>query len=358
MLSKIKVDRNLAFVSECIRTEGSINKNASFFSFGNSHVRLIQEFKNRLGKIMQDCKLYEYLHVHIDIPLNAKKDSIKIVSRNRKIEKFNLRTRNRFGKTVKELNFIDKVTSYPDIKIYKIFLDNKLFDVEINIFPDSRIKVKSILKVSAVIQLNIVAKSIKEYLKNILMIPEGRKSYIIYIPKVIKNSSKNILKEVISAVFSCEGWLAFLPGRKGIRTISLEMRSIQYIQDIADILSKFSIKCRISKNHEILTISGKKNLQSFLKNFRFIQPEKQEKLCTMMESYQKYSSYELENICLKALQEIDKPLTIYQIAQNIDKRRERTRQILKKLIEKNEVTEIKNNAPKPYLFVSNNLRNV
>ncbi|MDD5132954.1 MAG: hypothetical protein PHD81_03535 [Candidatus Nanoarchaeia archaeon] len=85
-------------------------------------------------------------------------------------------------------------------------------------------------------------KVIARYLKNILEIPSGKKSYLVQEPDLIKKSSFNLRKAFASGVINFDG------GIKTTGMVSISSMSKQLIYDLYTILKLDKIKVNLSYN--------------------------------------------------------------------------------------------------------------
>jgi len=225
----IDYDEDLAFLGECIRVEGSLNKGTKNMSFGNSDVSLLKEVERILTKF--NCHIYRTLHISVKIPKNLTKEDIKIIdlSTNQIKENFLVRHSERFNREFHELTFLETKIVYGLEKHYKIYLKDNFVEIRIKIPEMSRIIVNPKREVTAVVQLIFANFALREVFKNVLKIPEGRKSKIIFIPDILLNSSDSIISSAISAVLACEGFISYQKPPISDKSIHIEMTSEKYI---------------------------------------------------------------------------------------------------------------------------------
>ena len=125
------------------------------------------------------------------------------------------------------------------------------------------------------------------------------RSKVIFIPRVIKNSSKSIQREYLRAFYDDEGCPSlrlFNKTKEWKRSISLTSNSIMLLKDVKKLLlNNFGIKSnkiiRTKKNSNydrsfVLTITGKDNLTEFKDNIGFKHPNKIRRLNFILRSYE------------------------------------------------------------------------
>ena len=279
----IRLDKFWAFISECIRVEGTLDKKR--FVLENTNTEITDKLKKALVNIgIKKENIKESLDIKVQVPENIAMNGIKIMNltNNKEVKKFYNRELNlKLGKK-KEIVFMEKDFSYNKDLSYRVYYNNRFFDAKLKVLYKGKIYAESNFdderyqKISVALKLMVWNKTLSYILNKCLKIPYGNKSSIIRIPKIIKNSSKNILKSVINATFAAESTFSVKN-----RFISICSISSEYLKDFQKLLLKFNIISRINKNK--LLISNIRNFRKIKNNFDFIIKEKNKKMAKLLE---------------------------------------------------------------------------
>jgi len=338
-------DQDLAFIGECIRVEGSLNRGTKNMSFGNSDVSLLKEVERILTKF--NCHIYRTLHISVNIPQDIEKKYIRIVDLDSNVckPKFGIRNSRRFGKDKCELIFIESKITYNSQKRYRIFLKSEFADLTILIPESSRI-VMSLKGASAVIQFIFANYALREVFKSILEIPEGRKSKIIRIPEILFDSPNEIVSSAISAVIACEGFVVYQKPPRSNRSIGIEMTSKEYLAGLKKLLDQLEIISYTNErnNRKIysLHLYGKENLFRLKQLVNFIEPKKRNKFYYMLSTYRDFNDKDKsESLTIGAIKSLYNKSSIKSIAKVIGRKERTTKTYLGRLIQEGKVISSK-----------------
>jgi len=252
----LKFDKNWAFISECVRVEGMVNR--KFAHFTNSDTLLLKTFKEKMVKIgVSKQNFEEKLHVKVEVPFESNKINtqlFKVTQIGKKGISFRFRDVELKNRKRKELIFQDKDFVY-GINKYEILNNGNIISVEVEVPCNSKITTKSNYGVGySAIELRIRNRTLAWILNNIFKIPFGKKSKIIEISEELKSTDKEIMNAIIDAVLSCESCVSVK--NKWIR---VSLLSKKYLFDFQEVLSKLGISSSISKNN--LRICGRLNFK-------------------------------------------------------------------------------------------------
>jgi len=307
-------NEDLAFLGETIRVEGNIKKNLFHSNISNIDI----EFIKKILTCVKNCgvnkkSLHLYTKIEAEIPKNV--NPIKVISENR-ILKFHVRHPSKSTGLKRKIGFMDKF--YFGSKKYYIIFKNRKMKLEITIPKSGKITSKSnYKKSSSVCFITIANMTFCKLLNNLLQIPSGKKSEIIYMPKILYTSPKSVKESAINAVLAAESTIE-LTGKR----IRIGMKSLQYLKDIKLLLKEFDIDANL-ENPTSLSITGHKNLNRIRSNFDFISLEKNNKLNALIQGYQRkiYIWGEgIRNILL--LLNKNEPQTAYEISTSLQKHKD------------------------------------
>jgi hypothetical protein len=197
------------------------------------------------------------------------------------------------------LFILDSITNYDIKKRYKITFKNKKQEfIKTYIDDNNLLKINSNSKSTGYVTLQIYNSVFARFLNKIFKIDYGignQKTYNIDFPFNINNVSKDILKEIINVVISCEGHIKHY---KGERAVTIKIASRNYLKKIQRILLKFGIESKIlkksNKNLFILRIGRKTNIIRLNKLIKLYVKYKDIKLKKIAKSYlnNRFTHYE------------------------------------------------------------------
>lgn len=346
----IKLNKSFAFISECVKVEGNLTKNS--IALENTNTELTSKFKKELINIgIEKRNIKESLHIKIQIPENVKKKEIKIVNltKHKRIKQFHERILNLSLGNKKEVVFEEADFSYNKNLDYRVFYKCKSFDVEFKIPTNGKIYTKSTLndsryqKICVSLRLKIHNKTLAYLLHKCFKIPYGNKSRIIGIPLFIKNSSKEIQKEIVNATLAAESTLTTKS-----RFIAICSLSKDYLNDFQFILQKFNINSRLNKN--TLKICGIKNFRKINENFDPIIKTKKKSLNELLKTKIEQSQKGLAKLFyLKSLNGFKKA-TWTQIINDNGRVGHSLRKYLYELLNDGYINLIKDSWPREYIL--------
>jgi len=341
-------DENLAMISECIRVEGSMPKNATFISLSNKDVTLLRNIKKGFKELYSKIKFNQSLRVAFKIGDNIRKEDIRVYNKDKS---FNTSVKPFIsGGTIS--SFLDTQISFGTTKEYFIHIKKRKYKIKVIIPEKSSIEIKSNLRAFACIQLIIPHMMIRHLFNLVLEIPIGKKSYDIKAPSILLNSQLNIIKKTLAMVYDCEGYFTFVKPPKSVRMIGLNMVSKDYICGIKKLLSKIGIKSYINQrpsNIYRLAIYGKQNILSFKQQIKMITERKQAKL-EEISVYRELLGEEGENLCKDVLEKNNQPMSVKEVAIGIGLCVESARNFLNRLLVKKKVNLIRS---KPFKYSIN-----
>jgi len=344
----VKLNKFFAFISECIRVEGHLTRKKIVLE--NTNTEIISKFKKDLLNLgLKKRNIKESLHIRIQIPecIDCRDIKIMNLTKNKKVNCFYNRVLNLSLGNKKEIIFSENNFSYNKEMVYRVFWEDNFFDVNFKILYNNKIYVKSTLndprykKACISLRLDIYNKTLVYLLHECFEIPYGNKSRIIRIPKIIKNSPKNILKEVINATLAAESTLT-----SKSRFISMCSLSNSYLKDFQDILFKFNINSRL--NGDILKISGISNFRKIKENFDLIIKTKNKELNKLLKVKVEQSQKGFAKLSyLKSLNELEKA-TLLQIRNNNGRVGNSFRKYIHELLDEDNIRLLGNSWPRLY----------
>ncbi len=266
----IQINSFLVFISECIRVEGHLTSNSIIFE--NTNTELTNKFKESLingGVDISNVK--ETLHVKVNVPVDIRKEDIVIenLDTNEIIKKFHQRELRLVSGIKKEIIFIESCFSYDKKLNYRLSYGKEYIDFNLEvpysgkIIGDSTFYDNKYKKVVPSLRLDVCNKTLVYLLHNCFEIPYGNKSKLIKIPEIIKKCPIAIVKDSVAAVFAAESNVC-----SKSRAITIFSLSKNYLVDFQQLLLKFKINSKISKN--ILKICGINNFRRIKDNFNLI----------------------------------------------------------------------------------------
>jgi len=338
--SSFEIKRDMACVSEAIRTEGNIACNFQGITITNKNLFLLNKVENSIRHLFSNTINFSRI-LHIYVWLQPKEEVKEIENEAGKIIKhFNFR---KFKQNDRILTFVDSVNSLCFNKKYKIKLDNRtlLIDIKSENY-DIKIDSNTNAKTTSYIQYTIYNSKFSRFLHDEFKIQLGKKSYDIFMPKMIKNAGNDIKKEIIGIVVSCEGNIGNF--NKATRLISVKMCSRKYLSDLSDMLNEFGISNRIYKAENrlwTLKISRKKNLEQFYKTIKLFHSEKIREMKKLIKAYSKnrFAHWEADKAYLRAVKDFGST-TSENLAKHLSKDSNHIRFRLKKLMENGYLTRI------------------
>ena len=346
----IKLTKELASISELIKVEGYLTRRKCVFE--NTNTELTALLKNRLIVFGVDKKnIKERLHIRIQIPEKLSKKNFKILNLNRNIyiKNFYERILNLKKGIKKELIFSELNFNYNKYLKYRVFYKDKYFDISIRVPLQDKIYCQSNFcdnryqKITVSLRMDVFNATLAYILNNVFEVPYWKKSNNIFIPKIIKDSSPDILKNVISVVFAAESTIAVKD-----RFVSLTSLSKHYLKDLHDILLKFNIINTINKN--TLNIYGIYNFHKILDNFDFIIKNKCYSMNLLVENSRMLQSPKglSKVLYLQSLNKLSGIATSLEIRNNANRRGHSFRIYLKELFDKGYIHLIRDTWPRKY----------
>jgi len=267
------INEDFVTISEIIRTEGFLSKNLRHIELSNSDTRILKMFMKSLKAFKINITSKLGLYTKITVPNGITKNDLKIIDENnREIKGFAIRYKNTKRGLKNQIHIHDYNVLIPDKKKYKIVSSNFEINTSINIPKKGLMNYDSSFK--DCIGSNITS-SVKVRVNNIVLgkilnliaeIPKGKKSNLIYLPKIIKESPKSVLKKAFEVTFNCEG---------NIDKYQIRIKSIsnKFLNDWRNILKEqFSIDSTINAND--LRITHKENFLKLYNNFEFLNEER------------------------------------------------------------------------------------
>ena len=346
----ILLTKSLAFVSEMIRVEGNLTPKT--LTLENTNTEITSKFKEALSSLgIPKNSIKETLHINIQVPKRALDYGLKIYNLTlcKEIACFHKRVLPLKSGEKYEIIFSEPDFTYNQLLIYKIVYDYTSFIVQFKIQKDNKILVESTLqdtryqKACVSLKLDVHHKTLCYLLNSCLKIPYGKKSHIISIPPLIKNASKNILKQVINATFAAESTLTTKS-----RFISITSVSSTYLDDFQELLSLFHISSSITRN--TLKICGIRNFRKVKQHFDFIIHSKNkqlnELLVVQVEQHQKGVSH---LFYLRSLQSLHRAHWV-KIKKHAKRTGNSSRLYLSKLITLKCITAVQNTWPREYVL--------
>lgn len=326
--------RDMACISEAIRTEGNIASNFQGITISNTNLFLLNKVENSIRLLFSNpIKFSRILHIYVW--LEPKDEVVEIENEVGKIIK-HFTIRKFKHKNDRILTFVDSVKSLDFSKNYKIRLDNRILLLDVK-SEDYKIKMISSLKVktTSYIQDTFYNSRFARFLHNTFEIQLGKKSYDIFMPKLLKDADRDIKKEIIGIVVSCEGNIGNFSN--STRLISIKMGSKKYLSDLLKMLNEFDIISRIYKAENklwTLKISRKKNMEQFNKAIRLFHSEKIRELNELINSYSKnrFAHWEADKAYLMAVKNFG-PITSEKLSEFMSKDTNHIRSRLKILME-------------------------
>lgn len=345
-----RLSKSLAFVSELVKVEGHLRKGGIVLE--NTNTELTKKFRENLLNIgIGKRHIKESLHIRIQTPHEVYKKDIKLINLNENIEvnNFHERILNLKQGDKKEIVFSESNFSYDKSLKYRVFYDNKYFDVSIKVPIQNKIRCQSNLndgryqKVTVSLRMDIFNITLNNILNNIFKIPQGNKSKNIFIPEIIKNSPLDILKEVISAVLASESTIAVKN-----KFISLTSLSENYLRDFKEILLKFNITSKINKNS--LSICGFYNFKKISNNFDFIIRTKCRDLDLLIDNNKLIQSPKgiSKVLYLQSLNNLGGLAIPLAIRNNADRKGHSFRTYIKELLNEGHIYLFENSWPRKY----------
>lgn len=330
----IKMCKEIACISEAIRTEGNIVTNFQGITISNTNLFLLNKLEKSIKFLFQNKARFSRI-LHIYMWLQPKDSIIEIKNEvGKPIKRFTIRKFKNKNDNI--LTFVDSVNSLNFIKCFKIKLKNRLITLNAK-SEDYKIKINSEnhIKTTSYLQDTFYNAAFARFLHHNLEIQIGRKSYNIFLPKILKNADEDILKEIVGIVTSCEGNIGNY--KKSTRLITIKIGSKKYLIGILKLLNKFGVNSRICKVENklwALKISRKKNLENFYKTFKLFHSEKIKELKTLISSYSKnkIAHWEADRFYLTSVNKFG-PITSEKLAKILDKSSDHIRFRLKKLFE-------------------------
>jgi len=330
-------DISFATIAEIIKADGHMKKNLTQCTIMNQNMEFIHHIKYLIRKTgVQSHNLYEYVRIEASVPHTKIQ---RIIDTNSKAYSFSIRHEK------KKISFCDTTLKTGDKKTYKIILkDGKIIKLFVEIPLNSKIIRNSSYKTSSVGScLSVTNITFVKILSLLFDVPAGKKSKIIRICPKIYDSPIGVKKSVIGAIFACEGWVE--PRERRIR---IYVDSKEYIKDLKKLLRYFGIIPTINRRG-YLSISSRKDLVSFYKNFDLIIKEKNQKLFTILDTYEREILRRNEGL-FRILQTLNKnnTLTAYQLADALKKHKDTIFFHLKNGIDKRLI--YKNESQWPYHY--------
>jgi hypothetical protein len=255
-------DENIASLGELIKCEGHIKKSLNQLIFTNESIDFIRYFKQILNKIgLPKRNIYEDLKIEVEVPKES--DVLEVTNKHRKLNyyiKINKASK-------KKVCFTDNF-EYKSKKEYTITTTKKIIRIEIEIF-DQKIIAKNNYNnnVSATIQVTITNSTLCKILHTLTGVQPGKKSNIITICPLAKQSPISVKIEMVNVIMASEAWLEK-------NRIRIYLSSIEYIKNLNDLLKDFKINPSLSKNFKCLSINKWSDLERFYKIFDMIISEK------------------------------------------------------------------------------------
>jgi len=344
----LKLNKDWAFISECIRVEGHLSKIKKRVILENTDINLIQKFKKHARKI-GISNFRQDLRVKVMIPLDNKLSEIKIINIKTNEEKKAYKRILELKKgDKKEIIFTEHLINIGDSFNYLIKLKSNQFKVHVSIPTFGKIKAVSTLKTNSPYQnvtpsliVTIGNSTFYNLLHKNFQIQTGQKSHKIFIPEIVKQLPKTTLKEIVNATLAAESTLT-----SKSRFIALCSLSKNYLKDFQEILLKFNITSILNKN--TLKITGIRNFRKIKDNFNLILKNKKKELNKLLKIKMEQSPKGLsKSLYLKSLTELGVATQI-EIRNHAGRVGNSFRQYMKELLNKKYIKRVDNVWPRKY----------
>ena len=312
----IVLNKDFFIISEAIRTEGCIIKGKvkdkiQGLAISNKDIFLIKLIESKIKNLEIRDKCFSRL-LNIYAYPNKEQKVIRVLenSTNKEIH---------FKQTKDRLVFLEQIKDYNINKSYTIHFKEGKTKLKVRINENNIVTTDSDLHSTAYITLQIYNQVFARFLSEIFSTPFGigtKKTFTIDFPFDINRLSKDILKEIINIVISCEGCVV---NYKGTRSIRIKIGSINYLKKFQQILSIFKIESRIyNKNKEglyILEIFRKNNLIKINNLIDFYVKYKKIQLVEALNSYNlnRVPHYEASRFYLSLIRKYE-PTTIKELS--------------------------------------------
>ncbi len=331
-------DKDLAYLSEAIRVEGHIKKNSLNVFISNKNLNFIKKLTIIINKYLREDYIYNFLSIEVDIPKDKK--AKEIFSKNRSF-RFHIRQLDNHIRN--KIIFYDKL--YKDKQFYKIlFEDGSTQDIKIFLDKDELKGYSSFGIAGASYGIQIPNMTFGLLLNSLLEIPTGRKTEIIKLPKILKESPNQIKISGVNAVLDSEGWVSKIDEKR----IGIGMNSREYLYDIYQIFKENGISPSIQKNG-YLYITSFNDLKRLNDKFSFISIKKRIRLKNILGSYKRYVFRRNEGISrITKLLRDNKELTAKQLSVILNKHKDTIFNHLNKGLRKNLIEVNKKNFPYRY----------
>lgn len=258
-------NKNLAFLGEAIRMEGHIKKDLRQINISNQNLFFLKKIERIVKNYIPRKSIYKNLSVEADIPKNRK---ILAVKEDGRRLNFNVYKASRSEKL--KLRFYDKADKLT--KKYSIILsDSSKIYVNIKEVHGELISESNYKVASTVLSLTVCNKTFTMLLNILLKIPKGKKSDIIFVPDILKNSPSDVKIEAINAILDSEAWI-------DNNRIRIGINSKEYLNDLKNLLKILGIEASLENKNSILSINSVKELIKIKEYFKFSSKRKNKRL--------------------------------------------------------------------------------
>jgi len=297
----ITLDSDFFTLAETIKVEGYIMKeHFQGFAISNKDIQLLERIEECTLKKGVDVSCFSrMLHIYIYLSESQEIKSIKDANRNELHFKVNN------GRLI----FTKSVKNYDINEQYVLTLkDNTTTPLSVCISNNLISTRSDLVRSTAHAVLQVYNSVFSRALHHIFKIPVGigtQKSYVIDLPFDISLLSEDILKTILSVVFSCESNVLL---HKGTRSVKIKMASRIYLIRIRTILKKFDIDTTLVKSTDglhVLTVWRRANLLKLSKIIDWFTVYKKQTMDKILNSYMdnRFTHYEAQNKYLLCLRE-------------------------------------------------------
>lgn len=326
--SDARFDENLAFIAECIRSEGHVGK--SCMNFSNTCTEIISTFETNLKSTKIPYKLRKYFQIQVEIPRNIRKKNISITDG---VKTFNFYLATIFPK-VTPLHVLVFKDNEIKSKTYFLKINGNTHRLKTFVPEVGNISTEYSNGFSSCVLSLWISGPLRKLIKQIFL--EGK------FLKLIKSSPNSVFSSLLFAFLACDGGISYSKRNK-LRQIYFDSKDRDYLCFLRrETEKRFNIRFRLykTKHHYYrLVIMDKLNIIKFLHNVNLVSQHLRNKAKNVLDGYQRLTS-DGEEVILSVIKKFEKIRSI-QLAENVGKSQKQIIRWLNKLLSKGKIKKFR-----------------
>lgn len=342
----LTLDEDMLYLIETLKVEGYWSTKNYTLTLQNKNIPLlnhIEEILKKRGLVIPSKRIL----LKIRLEDETHKEDIKILDEDKELN-FHLE------KSPFDYKKVKAVTSLPYKKEHnlKVICENKTYPINIKWLTDN-LSYESELNCFLYGDLRFAKVELLRFLDKYC----GNKKHF-HVEEFLFNASAEKVASALSALIDCEGTITWY-GLK--RNIQIRMRNKEYLLQWQELLKKFGINCRFSKDKDGwgIVIEGWQDFDKLQKmGLKLYQSNKAKKFENIRNSFKRnqISRGSYKEFYINKLKELNRKVTIIEFAKIINKSTRNAAHYIRKLKKQNLISEDKDKWPHLYFISTSSVR--